>query len=230
MPALSGGPGCHGASAVFNRTWRSLLDSDRHCRGDCQPERRANLKGGVRYGRPGWTRKTRVTVPCRRDACLSPRAHAESTIWILADVRHRTSDVRHRIIPMLPYDIVRHDVRCRTRTTSYVPTYDIVRAMSYVMTYDVATYDIVRPTYDVVRHVRYRTSRRTTSYNADRMRYRRFGLYIVYDIVCDVALFPSGGRAWGGLNGPRFICRSVFTGRFASTTKACQCSYSNRIQ
>ena len=93
-------------------------------------------------------------------------------------------------------------------------TYDVVRAMSYVMTYDhnyydVATYDIVRPTYDVVRHVRHRTSRRTTSYNADRMRYRRFGLHIVYDIVCDVALFPSGGRAWGGLNGPRFICRSV---------------------
>jgi hypothetical protein len=133
---------------------------------------------------------------------------------------------------MYTYDIVRHDVRYRTRTISYVPTYDIARTTSYVMTYDIAMYDIVRPTYDIVCHVRYRTSGRTISYNADRMRYRRFGLLIVYDVVYDVvydaALIPLGGRGGGGLNGQRFICRSVFTGRFASSP--CQCSYSNQIQ
>ena len=42
-------------------------------------------------------------------------------IWILADVRCRTSDVRHRIIPMLhTMSYVMH-VRHRTPMMSYVP-------------------------------------------------------------------------------------------------------------
>jgi hypothetical protein len=43
-----------------------------------------------------------------------------TSIWILADVRCRTSDVRHRIIPMLHTMSYVWHVRHRTRTTSYV--------------------------------------------------------------------------------------------------------------
>jgi hypothetical protein len=53
---------------------------------------------------------------CGRNSC-------RSTIWILADVRCRTSDVRHRIIPML--HTMSYVVHVRHRTTSY-------RTMSYV--------------------------------------------------------------------------------------------------
>jgi hypothetical protein len=53
-------------------------------------------------------------------------------IWILADVRCRTSDVRHRIIPKLhtmPYVV---HVRHRTRTMSYVEHVQHRISMSYV--------------------------------------------------------------------------------------------------
>jgi hypothetical protein len=78
------------------------------------------------------------------------------------------------------------DVRHRTRTISYVLTYDIVHTILYVTTYDIAMYDIVRPPYDIVCNIRYRMLD---------VRYRRLhivcdivglDLHMLYDIVCDV--------------------------------------------
>ena len=71
-------------------------------------------------------------------------------IWILANLRCRTSDVQHCNILMLRTTLYVGHVRHCTPTTSYVPRYDVVRTISYVRTYYVGTYDIECQTYDVV--------------------------------------------------------------------------------
>lgn len=122
-------------------------------------------------------------------------------IWILADVRHRTSNVRYRIIPILTYDIVCLDVRHRSRTTSYVPYVRYRMTMSYV------GYVRCRDLRCRMSDVRYRTIHQNRTSD---IRHRTlfiacdvvgpglhiacFWLHIVcdvaYDIVCDV-LFCS---------------------------------------
>ncbi len=77
-------------------------------------------------------------------------------------------------------------------------------------------------TYDIVRH--------DVQYHIIQILGDIVGLaYTSYTIsyACCIDYIGWRGGA-GGLNGQRFICRSVFTGRLASTP--CQCSYSNQIQ
>ena len=121
-------------------------------------------------------------------------------IWILANLRYRTSDVRYRIIPIYTYDIVGLDVRYRTRTISYVMTYDIDVRYRILGTYDIATCDIGCPTYDVVCNLRYRMFHircRMLQIVCDIV---CFGQHIVrfrLHIVCDIAYDISIDLIWG---------------------------------
>jgi hypothetical protein len=85
-------------------------------------------------------------------------------IWILANVRCRASDVRHRIIPMLyTMSYVMH-VRHHTPTMSYVPDVRHRISMSYV------------------RHVRHRNIRCRGTYDIITIRCRMFIRYRRSDV------------------------------------------------
>ncbi len=135
------------------------------------------------------------------------------TIRILADVLCRTSDVRHRIIPMLHMMSYVPGTRCRTSGTyDIIPvrhrmwcTYDIVYQCRTSGTYDTATYDVVRAydivclTYDIVCHIVYdivclACTLYVLAYN--------IAHDIGYDIVCVVCDVHSIGFGAGfrGLN------------------------------
>ena len=164
-------------------------------------------------------------------------------IWILANLRYRTSDVRYRIIPIFTYDIVGLVVRYRTRTISY--TYDIVRQdvrrILYVKTYDIdvryrilgtydiATYDsdIVRLTYDVVYNLRCRIFHircRMLQIVCDIIRFGQHIVrsrlhivcYIAYDIVYDISIDLIWGIRNSKLNS--ILASLLHTCASASTT------------
>ncbi len=79
-----------------------------------------------------------------------------SSIWILANLRYRKSDVQYRIIPIYACYVVCFDVLHRTRTILHVRTYDMDVQHRILGTYDIAIYDIVRLKYDVVCNIRCR--------------------------------------------------------------------------
>ena len=140
-------------------------------------------------------------------------------IWILANVRCRTSDVRHRIIPMLhTMSYVMH-VRHRIPTMSYVPDVRHRISMSYVR--HVRHRNIrCRSTYDIaaircrmfVRHrrsnIRHRMlSSYTTSHVLTCISYvhaYNIAYDIAYDIVCDVHSIGFGA----GFRGFKLHARS----------------------
>ena len=95
-------------------------------------------------------------------------ATAQPPIWILADVRCRTSDVRHRIIPMLHTMSYVWHVRHRTHTTSYLMHVRHRKSMSYVW------------------HIRHRNIRCRTCIRyrmSHRIRHRMIGLHIVRSCI-----------------------------------------------
>ena len=103
-------------------------------------------------------------------------AACPDNIWILANLRCRTSDVRHRIIPTRHTMSYVHHVRHRTCTMSYVVHVRHRMTMSYVMHVRHRNVrcrtciDIVCQTNDIVCHIVYDIV--------------CFVLHIVYDIVC----------------------------------------------